>query len=139
MAVAGLGLPGIWAGVTPTARPPNILLATADDWFWPHATWAGCNYVQTPNFDRMATEGVVFTHADVASPTCSPSRASLLTRQWPWRLQEGANLGVVCCPNMRFTPICLRRPVTLSGIRVSLGAGGLERVRARSKSCGTRI
>jgi N-sulfoglucosamine sulfohydrolase len=48
--------------------------------------------VKTPTFDRVARSGVVFTHAHVAAPSCSPSRAAILTGQWHWRLREGANL-----------------------------------------------
>jgi arylsulfatase A-like enzyme len=73
-------------------RPPNILLAIADDWSYPHAGIYGDRTVATPNFDRIAREGVRFTRAFVASPSCTPSRAALLTGQAVHRLQEGANL-----------------------------------------------
>ncbi|HLV01214.1 MAG TPA: sulfatase-like hydrolase/transferase, partial [Acidobacteriota bacterium] len=75
-----------------TTEPPNILLAIADDWSWPHAGLYGDSVVRTPTFDRLASEGVVFEHAYVSSPSCTPSRAALLTGQWHWRLEEGANL-----------------------------------------------
>ena len=39
--------------------------------------------VQTPNIQRLAEEGVLFRQAFCANPTCSPSRASLLTGMWP--------------------------------------------------------
>jgi N-sulfoglucosamine sulfohydrolase len=71
---------------------PNILVAIADDWGWPHAGAYGDPVVKTPTFDRIAREGVLFTHAFCSSPSCSPSRAALLTGQWHWRLEEGANL-----------------------------------------------
>lgn len=73
-------------------RPSNILLAIADDWSYPHAGIYGDRTVATPNFDRIAREGVRFTHAFVASPSCTPSRAALLTGQAVHRLQEGGNL-----------------------------------------------
>ena len=44
------------------------------------------------NFDRIAREGARFTHAFAAAPSCSPSRAALLTGQAPHRLEEGGNL-----------------------------------------------
>ena len=75
-----------------TAAPPNILLAIADDWSWPHAGAYGDPAVTTPTFDRIANEGVLFRHAFVSSPSCTPSRAALLTGQWHWRLGAGANL-----------------------------------------------
>jgi N-sulfoglucosamine sulfohydrolase len=71
---------------------PHILLAIADDWGWPHAGAYGDRVVQTPTFDRLAREGVRFEHAYVSSPSCTPSRAALLTGQWHWRLEESANL-----------------------------------------------
>jgi arylsulfatase A-like enzyme len=71
---------------------PNILLAIADDWSFPHAGIYGDQTVSTPNFDRVAREGARFTHAFVASPSCTPSRAALLTGQAVHRLEEGANL-----------------------------------------------
>ena len=71
---------------------PNILLALADDWSFPHAGVHGDRTVSTPSFDRIAREGVRFTHAFVASPSCTPSRAALLTGQAVHRLEEGANL-----------------------------------------------
>ena len=61
------------------ATRPNILLAIADDWSFPHASVYGDRTVRTPNIDRLAREGVRFTHAFAASPSCTPSRAALLT------------------------------------------------------------
>jgi len=76
-----------------TTGKPNILFLFADDWAWPHASCLGDPVVKTPTFDRMAKEGVMFVNAHSAAPSCSPSRAAILTGQWPWRLSEGANLS----------------------------------------------
>jgi len=70
----------------------NILFCVADDWSWPHASIAGDKVVRTPTFDRIAREGVLFSNAFVTAPSCTPSRASILTGQWHWRLEEGGNL-----------------------------------------------
>jgi N-sulfoglucosamine sulfohydrolase len=80
------------AGEVSGHERPNILLAIADDWSWPHAGAYGDLVVQTPVVDRVAREGVRFEQAYVASPSCTPSRAALLTGQWHWRLEESANL-----------------------------------------------
>jgi arylsulfatase A-like enzyme len=80
------------AAAAPKEARPNILLAIADDWGWPHAGAYGDPVVRTPTLDRLAREGVLFDHAYVASPSCTPSRAALLTGQWHWRLEESANL-----------------------------------------------
>ena len=71
---------------------PNILFIIADDWSYPHAGVYGDTVVQTPNFDRIAREGILFDHAYVSSPSCTPSRAAVLTGQHFWRLGIGANL-----------------------------------------------
>ncbi|MEK7677869.1 MAG: sulfatase [Verrucomicrobiota bacterium] len=73
-------------------RRPNILFCIADDWSWPHAGIYGDTVVRTPTFDRVAREGVLFTHAFCAAPSCTPSRGAILTGQWPHRLKEGGNL-----------------------------------------------
>jgi arylsulfatase A-like enzyme len=69
-------------------KRPNILFALADDWGWPVDP-----AVKTPVFDRVSRSGVVFTNAFVSAPSCTPSRAAMLTGQSHWRLGEGANLG----------------------------------------------
>jgi arylsulfatase A-like enzyme len=82
------------AGSTWTAPPvrPNILLVIADDWSYPHAGVYGDRVARTPAFDRLAREGARFTHAFAAAPSCTPSRAALLTGQAVHRLEEGGNL-----------------------------------------------
>ena len=71
----------------PTPRP-NILLAISDDQSWIHASAYGSEFIETPAFDRIAKEGVLFTHAFTASPGCSPSRAALLTGRNCWQLEH---------------------------------------------------
>ncbi len=71
---------------------PNILFCIADDWSWPHASIAGDPVVKTPTFDRVAREGVLFENAFVTAPSCTPSRGSIVTGQWHWRLENGGNL-----------------------------------------------
>jgi len=95
--VAATGLSGrkLLAAKTAGGKPgkrPNILFAMADDWSWPMPKPADNRWIKTPTFDRLAREGVMFTHAYVAAPSCSPSRASIFTGQWHWRLGEGMNL-----------------------------------------------
>jgi N-sulfoglucosamine sulfohydrolase len=74
------------------SAPPNILLCLADDWGWPHAGAYGDEVVQTPAFDRIAREGVLFHHAYVSSPSCTPSRNAAITGKYHWELGPGANL-----------------------------------------------
>lgn len=90
------------------AERPNILLAIADDWGYPHAGVYGDPVVKTPTFDRLSREGVLFTQAFVSSPSCTPSRAALLTGQWHWRLEESANLHSTLQAKFRTYPELLR-------------------------------
>ena len=71
-------------------KRPNILLVMSDDQSWPHASAYGCRFVKTPNFDRVARDGVLFSHAYCAAPGCSPSRAALLTGRHIWQIEEAA-------------------------------------------------
>lgn len=71
---------------------PNILFAISDDQSFAHTSAAGDPVVRTPTFDRIAAEGVRFTHAFCNSPSCTPSRGAILTGQECYRLEEGVNL-----------------------------------------------
>lgn len=71
---------------------PNIFFAIADDWGWPHSGSYGDAVVQTPTFDGIAANGVLFTNAYISSPSCTPSRNAILTGQHFWRLKSGGNL-----------------------------------------------
>lgn len=71
---------------------PNILFAISDDQSWLHTGASGDSEVKTPAFDRVAKEGVLFTHAFVAAPSCTPSRGAILTGQAMWQLKEGGLL-----------------------------------------------
>ena len=75
----------------PSARRPNILFALADDWSFGHAGAYGCKWVKTPAFDRVAAEGLLFTHAYTPDGKCAPSRSCILTGRNPWQLKAAAN------------------------------------------------
>ena len=72
------------------AERPNILVLISDDQSWLHTGANGSTVVKTPNFDRVAAEGVRFAHAFAGSPGCAPSRGTILSGQAFWRLREGA-------------------------------------------------
>jgi arylsulfatase A-like enzyme len=75
----------------PEARP-NILFIIFDDWNGStHAGAYGCDWIKTPNFDRVAREGVLFRNAFTSNPKCSPCRASILTGRNTWQLKEAVS------------------------------------------------
>jgi arylsulfatase A-like enzyme len=74
------------AAADSVARPPNIVLILADDLGGTDLGCQGSKYYRTPNLDRLAAEGVRFTSAYSACTVCSPTRAAVLTGQYPARL-----------------------------------------------------
>ena len=93
-----LSVAGIAAGVK-TCRAsdrkderPNILFCISDDQSWLHTSIGGDPVIKTPNFDRVAREGLLFTNSFTACPSCAPSRAGILTGQNFWRLGEAGLL-----------------------------------------------
>lgn len=67
---------------------PNILFAISDDQSYPYASAYGTEGIDTPAFDRLAREGVLFHNAFAPAPQCSPCRAAILTGKNIWQLEE---------------------------------------------------
>ena len=68
--------------VARAADRPNIVFVITDDQRWDAMGCAGHPFLKTPNMDRLAREGAMFTNAFVTTPLCSPSRSSFLTGQY---------------------------------------------------------
>ncbi len=88
-ALCALALPGCSKPAdepTPPVKQPNIVLLFVDD-----LGWTGVGYQDgqwdTPHIDRLRTQSMRFSRAYAASPTCSPSRASVITGRHPARLR----------------------------------------------------
>ena len=98
------------------AKPPNILFLFADDWGRYASIYSEVNgkggindVVRTPNFDKIAKQGVLFRHAHVNAPSCTPCRSSLLSGQYFWRTGRGAILqGAVWDESIPSYPLLLR-------------------------------
>lgn len=73
---------------------PNILLILADDLGYADVSFnvQGTPDIPTPNLDKLAHEGLIFTSAYVAHPFCGPSRAGLLTGRYPHEIGASYNL-----------------------------------------------
>ena len=67
-------------------QSPNIIMIVADDLGWYDLSGYGNEFIETPNLDQLAKEGIRFTDAYAAAPLCSPSRASLITGLHPIRV-----------------------------------------------------
>ena len=78
-ALAALSAAPLGSRAQQSAQPaPNILLILAED-IGPQFGCYGDRLARTPNADRLASEGALFTHAYTSSPVCSPSRSALMT------------------------------------------------------------
>ena len=77
----------LW-GCTPRSPdlPLNVVMIIIDDMGWVDTHVYGSKFYETPNIDRLASEGARFRQFYTASPVCSPTRASLMTGKHPARL-----------------------------------------------------
>ena len=124
-----LGVAALLCGTTVVAKDnrPNIIFAIADDWGWPHAGAYGDPVVKTPAFDRIAREGILFEHAYISSPSCTPSRNAILTGQYHWRLGWGGNLWSMLDTRHRTYPHLFEEAGYFTGHwRKSWGPGNLK-------------
>lgn len=99
---------------------PNILFAISDDQSFPHAGAYGYSAAITPNFDRIAEEGILFTNAFTAAPGCSPSRASILTGRHIWQIEDAGTHA----SEFPVTYICYTDLLDSSGYHVGYTAKG---------------
>jgi arylsulfatase A len=74
------------AGISAAERKPNVVLILIDDMGWTDIGCMGSDLYQTPNIDKLASQGVKFTNAYSACTVCSPTRAAILTGKYPARL-----------------------------------------------------
>lgn len=63
-------------------RPPNFVVVLMDDMGWRDVGFMGNKFVETPNIDRLASKGIVFTQAYASAPNCAPTRACLMSGQY---------------------------------------------------------
>ena len=92
------------AEAPPAERPPNIVLILADDMGWndvsTYGGGAGGGSVTIPEIDRLAREGVLYTHAFATTGVCAPSRHALITGMYPTatyaqHMRNGARTGAL--------------------------------------------
>ncbi|MEK0445229.1 MAG: hypothetical protein RLZZ399_550 [Verrucomicrobiota bacterium] len=105
-----LGALALWPShLFAEAVRPNVLLIIADDWGGGHAGAYGCAWIQTPNFDRVAREGLLFGNAYTPTAKCAPSRSAILTGRYPWLLGAAANHQCFFPPELGIFPEVLEQ------------------------------
>ena len=87
---------------------PNILFCIMDDASYMHMSAYGCEWMNTPAFDRLAAEGILFQNAYTPNAKCAPSRSSILTGRNSWQLEEAANHVVKFPTKFKTFPEVLR-------------------------------
>ena len=98
------------AAADPPARP-NIFLFMVDDMGWMDSTVYGSEYYRTPNMERLRERSLMFTNAYAANPLCTPTRGSILTGQYPGRMNLTAASGHVGA-NPEAPPIAASGPAS---------------------------
>jgi arylsulfatase A-like enzyme len=68
------------------SRRPNVIFFLIDDLGWTDLSGMGSKLYETPHLDRLASQGMKFTHAYSACTVCSPTRAAVMTGKYPARL-----------------------------------------------------
>ncbi len=81
------------AGFATAERPPNLIVIVSDDQGYRDVGFNGGTQIPTPNIDRIAKGGVVFTDAYATGAVCGPSRAGFITGRHPARFGCGGTPG----------------------------------------------
>jgi len=97
------------------AERPNILFCIMDDASWAHMGAYGCEWVDTPTFDRLAEQGILFRNAYTPNAKCAPSRSSIITGRNSWQLEEAANHVVNFPAKFKTFPEALREHGYVTG------------------------
>jgi arylsulfatase A-like enzyme len=82
LGAAALSPAGCLMAGKPSPKKPNIIFILIDDMGWRDLGCYGSKYYETPNIDRLAAQGMVFSDAYTCGPNCAPTRASLMSGQY---------------------------------------------------------
>ncbi len=80
------------ATIAQQKKGPNLIIIMTDDMGYADVGFNGCKDIPTPNIDRIASSGVVFSSGHVSFAVCSPSRAGLLTGRYSQRFGYERNV-----------------------------------------------
>ena len=110
------------------AGKPNLLILLTDDQRWDAMGCAGNRIVQTPEMDRLASEGTWFVNAFVTSSICAASRASIFTGQYERVHRSNFNTGPLSREQLgQSYPTLLRRLGYHTGFIGKYGVGDGKR------------
>jgi len=117
------------ASLSAAERPPNIVILLCDDLGWADLGCFGSTFYETPHLDRLASQGMMFTRGYAACPVCSPTRASLMTGQYPQRLgitdyiaPNGANQPAQWKKNTKHLPAAYKDRLALEARTIAEAA-----------------
>jgi len=110
---------------------PNFIFILIDDMGWRDLTCYGSEFYETPNLDKLATEGMTFTDAYAACPVCSPTRASIMTGKYPATLgiTDWCDWGIGTHPvrgRLVDAPYIHHLPLTETSLATALNTNGYQ-------------
>ena len=101
-------------------QKPNVIIILADDLGYADVGFNGCEDIPTPNIDRIANAGVIFTSGYVTYPVCGPSRAGLMTGRYQNRF------GFVRNPLLAPRDTTMGLPLTEETLATALARSGYK-------------
>jgi N-acetylgalactosamine-6-sulfatase len=99
-----LGAPALALAQAQPQRRPNIIFILADDLGWGDLGCYGHRQIKTPNLDRLASQGTLFTQFYTSNPVCSPSRTGFMSGQYPARHRIHGHLATAEMNEQRGMP-----------------------------------
>ena len=105
---------------------PNIIFILIDDMGWRDLGCYGSSFYETPNLDKLASDGMLFTDAYAACPVCSPTRASILTGKYPATVGVTNFIGGDAKGKLIDAPYLYQLPLEETNIARVLKNGGYQ-------------
>ena len=105
---------------------PNIIFILIDDMGYKDLTCYGSSFYETPNIDRLAKGGMLFTDGYAACPVCSPTRASIMSGKYPARVGVTDYIGGNSRGKLLEVPYVRELPLSEKSLASALKEGGYK-------------